>query len=121
MQLSAKKLVTGEMAKLHHHFVIALANLRTEDHVEQFMRDFFTDTEQQVFAKRLAIAVLLRQGSSYEMISKQLNVSTATIASVADILPKPGVQLALRQIEEDEWAENVLSKFLPRRNHETKK
>lgn len=73
-----------------------------------FLQDFLSETEQQVLAKRLAILHQLHQGKSYEKIKKALQVSSATISSVAEMKGKPGFKLALEKIKLDQWAENVL-------------
>ena len=50
--------------------------------VEGLFNNLFTRTERVMFAKRLAIAVLLERGTPYSVISKTLKVSNSTIGFV---------------------------------------
>ena len=75
------------------------------------MADFLTETEHVVFAKRVSILWELQQGKSYEAIKKDLQVSSATISSVAEHKDRPGWKLAWEKIREDEWATKILRKF----------
>jgi uncharacterized protein YerC len=111
MQISAKSLPRQLAQSILHQFQLVIKELKTDQECEVFLRDFLTDTERVVLAKRLAIAGLLKQGKSYEYIKDQLNVSSATISTVADNLKTPGIQTALEKIQEEEWAENLLTKL----------
>ena len=78
--------------------------------------------EYQVIAKRLAIAIFLDKGRSYENIKSTLKVSSATIASVQETMGNPGIQHALRKVKADEWADEwagkistLMGKLLPSR------
>ena len=65
----------------------------------------------KVLVKRLAIAIFLDKGRSYENIRNILKVSSATIASVNEQMGNPGIQLALRKIKADEWADEWTEKI----------
>lgn len=103
MQTSAKNLTTAAETDILDQFYALLANLKRRKEVRDFVTSFMTPTERLVFAKRLAIAWLLEQGLSYEEIGHQLNVSSATISSVAEIRQKPAMKLAYEKLFLDTW------------------
>lgn len=59
-----------------------IALIRSKKDVGNFFDEFFTRTEKIMFAKRLAIAVLLAKGYDFISVSKTLKVSTATVLKV---------------------------------------
>lgn len=60
----------------------ALADIKKEEEIESFLKDILSPVEQVMIAKRLAIALLLARGFSYESIEATLKVSSATIMRV---------------------------------------
>lgn len=98
--------------QLHRSLFQVLADLSSTHEAKVFSSSFFTTTEISIFARRLAIAVLLEQGKSYENIRALLKVSTATISSVAEQMKKPGLVLALRKLKVESWAEEWSEKLL---------
>ncbi len=85
-------------------FCKVLADCRDEDEVESVLGSIVNEAEMLAVAKRLAIAVFLDKGHSYEHIKDVLKVSSATIASVADTMNKRGMQTALQMVKAEEWA-----------------
>ena len=77
-----------------------------------FCEGFFSKTDLSIFAKRLAIGVLLDQGKSYEYIRKLLKVSSATISSIAEIMHTKGYKLALHKLKVESWAETWSNKLM---------
>lgn len=98
--------------QLHRSLFQVLADLSSTHEAKVFSSSFFTTTEVSIFARRLAIAVLLEQGKSYENIRALLKVSTATISSVAEQMKKPGFVLSLRKLKVESWAEEWSEKLL---------
>lgn len=86
-------------------FFQVLSEAKNEMEMETLLRALLSDKELTSVAKRLAIAIFLDKGHSYDHISKTLGVSSATIASVAELINSKGVQLALRKVKAEEWAE----------------
>jgi TrpR-related protein YerC/YecD len=111
MQVSPKSLNSKVAQTIKEQFLTVLCDLRNKNELKAFFEDFFTETEQIVLIKRLAIADMLKKGRSYEEIKKLLNVSSATISFVAEGLRKKGIQVALGKLDEDEWAEKLMQKF----------
>jgi len=68
------------------------------------LTDFFDEDELEKYIKRISIAYWLKKSRSYENIRRNLKVSSATIASVQTVSEKPGIKLALKKIEAEEWA-----------------
>ncbi len=62
-------------------FLETIAGLTTKNEVSTFFNEFLTPTERIMFAKRLAIGLLIAKDYDYREISELLRVSTATIAS----------------------------------------
>lgn len=82
-----------------------LADAKSEVDVELILESLMSTGEISAIAKRLAIAVFLDKGQSYEHIKDVLKVSTATIASVAEGMNKRGIQMALQRVKAEEWAD----------------
>lgn len=76
-----------------------------------FLKDFFNESELETFAKRLGVAYWLKKGRSYTNIKENLKVSSATIASIQDSQDKPGIKLALKKVEAEEWANQWADKI----------
>jgi len=104
MRLSSKKLSPALKNQLAKTLIQTFSDFKNTSEIEVFLKDFFTDSELEAFSKRLAISYWLKKGRSYENIKTNLKVSSATIASVQESLGKPGIKLALKKIEAEEWA-----------------
>lgn len=59
-----------------------IGGLKTSKQTDRFLDDFITPTEKIMFAKRLAIALLLEKDYDFRSICKILRVSATTVASV---------------------------------------
>lgn len=82
-----------------------LADAKTEVDIELILKSLMSEREIAAVAKRLAIAVFLDKGQSYEHIKDVLKVSTATIATTAGAMNKRGIQMALSRVKAEEWAD----------------
>lgn len=111
MQVSAKTLKSDVEEHVLDQFYSLLADLKHPGDIQSFLSSLMTPTERLVFAKRLQIAWLLRQGMSYDDISQKLKVSSATISSVAENKNSQGMSLAYKRLHLDEAAEKVVSKL----------
>ena len=110
MQTSKKPSIVAE-DRLLEQFYNVLAEFSHPAEIENFLYSFLSPTERIVFAKRLEIAWQLHQGKSYEEIAKKLNVSSATISSVADAKDSSGMKQAFKLIELDQKAGTTLKKL----------
>lgn len=66
--------------------VAALRACRTEEEMENFLRDVSTLSEMQALSERLEVARLLSKGLSYRQIATQTGASTTTVTRVAHFL-----------------------------------
>lgn len=111
MQVSTKTLKPATEEHVLDQFYSLLADLKKPQDIQSFLSSLMTPTERIVFAKRLQIAWLLKQGSSYDEISKKLNVSSATISSVAESKNSIGMNIAYERLHLDEVAGKVVDKI----------
>ena len=104
MRTSQIKINSILKSRITTTFAQTLADFKSAKEVEMFLKDFLSDTEVETYSKRLAVAYWLKKGRSYANIKQNLKVSSATIASVQESLNRPGVKLALKKMEAEEWA-----------------
>ncbi|OGM18663.1 hypothetical protein A2686_04320 [Candidatus Woesebacteria bacterium RIFCSPHIGHO2_01_FULL_38_10] len=104
MRTSDRKLNPSLKKQVRKTFAQAIADLRDVDEAEKFLSDFFTASEYEVYTKRLAISYWLKRGRSYHNIRENIKVSSATIASVQEMMKKDGFKLIIKKIEAEEWA-----------------
>lgn len=81
-----------------------IKNLNSREECYAFFSDLCTIKEMQDMAQRLDTAVLLSEGKSYQVISQQVGVSTATIGRVSKCLNygTGGYRVALEKMEENQ-------------------
>ena len=64
----------------------SFASLKNPKEVSIFLEDFFSPTEKVMFAKRIAIAILLKKNYDFRSISSLLKVSTTTVNNIYKLL-----------------------------------
>jgi uncharacterized protein YerC len=111
MRRSIKKLNPSLKNQIAKTFIQVLADLKDPKETGLFLNDFFTNSELETFAKRLAVAYWLKKKRSYANIKQNLKVSSATIAEISSFMEKPGVKLAIQKIEAEEWANQWAKKI----------
>ena len=92
-------------SRLRKTFLQLISDLKSPKEIDLFFRDFLTQEEYEMLTKRLAIAYWLKKGRTYANIKENLKVSSATVATVKEIVEKEGIKLALKKIEAEEWAD----------------
>jgi TrpR-related protein YerC/YecD len=77
--------------------------LETVDECYAYFEDLCTIKELNDMSQRLDVAILLNQGLSYQKISEQVDVSTATIGRVSKCLNygPGGYKTILKKLEEN--------------------
>lgn len=85
-------------------FIQMVDDLKDKGEIEKFLTDFFDDMELETYVKRLAISYWLKKGRDRENIKRNLLATSSEITKVEKLLKKDGIQLALKKIEADEWA-----------------
>ncbi|MBI3397317.1 hypothetical protein HY045_02470 [Candidatus Woesebacteria bacterium] len=104
MRVSSQKInhtLRGQIGKAFYQLV---ADINDTTEAETFFKDFLNENECETFIKRLAIVYWLKKGRSYSNIKDNLKVSSATIASVQKTIDKEGIQLAVKKMAAEEWA-----------------
>ncbi len=111
MRTSEKVLNPSLKKQIESVFSQTIADLKDITEAKVFLNDFFNESENEAFSKRLAIAYWLKKKRSYNNIKENLKVSSATIASVQSAMNKQGYKLALKKIEAEEWANQWAEKI----------
>lgn len=97
----------------------SLSQIHDKDDIQLFLNDLLFPVERIMVAKRLAIAILLLKGKSYETIIDFLKVSNETISKISLILKSNnGYRVALNKLIKSDagrqfWQdiENILYRF----------
>lgn len=81
-----------------------ILNLETIDECYDYFEDICTIKEVEDMAQRLDTAILLSEGMSYQKITEQVKVSTATIGRVSKALNygNGGYMSAIKKLEKAE-------------------
>lgn len=110
----SKRVLNEELqSKIFNVFIKTLVDLKYEDEVKDFLEDLLSPTEKIMLVKRLAIAILLSKGYTYEAIDNILKVSRPTINRVSFALRygKSGYQKAISKIVRQEKREEFIDKI----------
>lgn len=70
-------------ARIFDVFTKSIVDLKNSDDVKSFLNDLLSPIERLMLVKRLAIAILLTKGYTYEMIDETLKVSHPTIMKIS--------------------------------------
>jgi uncharacterized protein YerC len=108
MRVSKDKLNNILKREIIKSFIQTLEDLKNYEEKEIFLNSFFNSIELETYAKRLAVFYWLKKKRSYQNIKNNLKVSSATIANLEKDINSPGIRLALKKMEAEEWA-NVWS------------
>lgn len=92
-------------------FVQMVEDLKDKKEIETFLKDFFDDEELETYIKRISIVYWLKKGRDEENIKRNLLASPKEIKLAREMLKKEGVQLAIKKIEAEEWANKWVEKI----------
>lgn len=95
------------------NFVKAIAKLKDLGQIQDFIGDLLSPIEKIMLIKRLAIAVMLTKGYTYEQIDHTLKVSSPTIKNVSFALKfgtRNGYHKVVREIIENQKREEFFDK-----------
>ena len=86
----------------------SILNLESIDECYTYFEDLCTIKELQDMAQRLDTAILLSKGYSYQKITDEIDISTATIGRVSKCLNygSGGYRLAIEKLKEKEQGMN---------------
>lgn len=112
-QISKRILNTRLEERILDLFINAIMGLQTPLEVKNFIEDFFSPTEKIMMIKRLAIAILLSKGHTYEQIDHTLKVSKPTIMKVSHHLRNGtgGYQKVIGKIAQSTKREKLLDQI----------
>lgn len=87
----------------HSEFYKAILKLETIEEVHNFFEDVATFKELQDFSDRLSVAKSLLEGRTYEQITKETKISSATIARInrAIMYGNGGYKTVINRLKED--------------------
>lgn len=105
MHVSNKNINSSLNKQIRNSFFQLISDIKNPDEAKLIFSGILTDTEIEIFSKRLAIGYYLKSERKYENISNNLKVSSTTIARVSETMKNNGFELALKKIGADEWAE----------------
>lgn len=105
-KVSRFKLDSENLSIIFNNFWSAVALLDDKKQIRDFFKTLLTHTEMQMFSKRIQIAKMLVDGSSYEEIKRKVKVTDSTIARINNLLAieNNGLEIAvekLKKIEKD--------------------
>jgi len=86
-------------------------DLKDPKEIETFLTDFFDDEELTRYIKRISIAYWLKKGRDEENIKRNLQATLKEIIQSERLLKKPGIKLALKKIEAEEFANQWVEKI----------
>lgn len=86
-------------------------DLKDKREIEKFLKDFFDNEELEKYIKRISIVYWLKKGRGAENIKRNLLASPKEIELAKEMLKKEGVQLAIKKIEAEEWANQWVEKI----------
>ncbi len=99
---------------IFENFIKTIVKLKEPTEVQNFIYDLLSPTERIMLIKRLAIAVMLTKGYTYDEIDHTLKVSRPTIMTVSYFLKhgqKYGYQKAVEEILKDQKREAFFDKI----------
>src|SRR3989344_5126924 len=107
--ISKRKLDKTKEKELIRSFDLVLVKISNEKEMQDFLGSLLTSTERIMLAKRLAIAILLKEGISQDRISSILNVTQATVSRMQLFLEVrgQGYNIAFKKLT----SEKILAEF----------
>jgi uncharacterized protein YerC len=88
--VSKRQLKKEIYSRIQKQFFSILGDLKNSNSAEYFTEGFFTESEETMFYKRLAIILMLDKGVPPTTVHRTLKVSQATVFKIAKILDKGG-------------------------------
>lgn len=115
-KLSRKPIDPEKFGHYVNNLWSAFTLMDSKEDIRLLFKDLFTYTEYKMFAKRLEIARRLQSGETYEIMQRDLNVTSGTIMRVNEVLETKGN--GLRKAHEK--LEAMEEQYLERQREHTK-
>jgi len=108
--VSKQKLDKETLNQISERLITIIIKLQNKDEAVAFLEDLLTKTERIMLAKRLAITIMLERGYPFQVISRSLKVSEATISVMRDRIDRGGrgFKNILEKLEKDRSIEKLL-------------
>lgn len=110
----SRRIINKDLAdRIFELFIKTVADFKRPSDVLNFIEDLLSPTEKVMLTKRLAIAILLSKGYTYEEIDQILKVSRPTIMTVSYFLKsgKGGYQKVVNEIINSQKREELADKI----------
>lgn len=114
MSKVSKRVLNKDLEKhIFEVFTKTLASLKTQEEVKNFVEDLLSPSEKTMLVKRLAIAIMLGKGYTWDAIDSILKVSRPTIMNVSYWLKNGslGYQKAVKMIVDSQKREELFDKI----------
>lgn len=98
-------------SQIKQTFFQLIADLKNPNEVEVFLKDFLSDKELNIFAKRLATIYWLRKDRTTENIVTNLKVPENEVTKAKKELGSKGYKLAIKYLEAEDFANVWLEKI----------
>ncbi len=107
--VSRRKLKEKVESELVNSLQTVVTKIRDKQEMNAFLKSLLSDTEKIMFAKRLAIVVLLDEKIPESTISSILNVTRETVARQRYRLElqNEGYQIALKKLSEEKMIQSL--------------
>ncbi len=89
---------------LFQTFIQMLLDLKNEKEMGIFLKDFFDNQELETYIKRISMAYWIKKGRDEENIKRNLLANPREIRLAREMLKREGIELAIKKIEAEEWA-----------------
>lgn len=101
--VSKIKLNNKNQKALINNFELILTKISKSDDMRYFLASLLTPTEKLMFAKRIAIVILLKEGVSESNISNALHVTRVTVSRMQYFVESrgQGYEVALKVLEKE--------------------
>ncbi len=108
--VSRRKLEEKLLGEMHERLITVLADLSARGEMGDFLSDLLTATEKVMLAKRLAIVLMLDKGYPFQIISRALKVSEATVSVMRERIDRGGrgFDLVLKKLKREQKIDRIL-------------
>jgi len=110
----SKRFLSKDLEKhIFELFIKTVVGIKTPTDAQEFLEDLLSPTEKIMLIKRLAIAILLSKGYTYDDIDDTLKVSRSTIMNVSYWLKhgKSGYRKTVEKILDEQHKEAFVDKI----------
>ena len=81
--VSNRKIADDQFKKIYTHLISMVDTAGTKRKSDSLLKEFFTESEKMMFAKRLAILWMIHEGISTHNIADTLLVSPSTVSRIS--------------------------------------